>query len=152
MQTHWGTHRFQAVLRHCLRAASCLPSQQSEPRSQVFYRHPCRARCPLGGAHALQTRRYRTTRVPNMLGNRSSSRIGFGGVDPEATGRPSYQPSILLTLRGKPLRVLAIVEISAPRILSALSSILQSQKAFICSATRQSSEEACRRHRSAPKS
>ena len=25
--------------------------------------------------------------------------LGFGGVDPEATGRPSYHPSVLLNLR-----------------------------------------------------
>ena len=26
------------------------------------------------------------------------SELGFGGVDPEATGRPSYHPSVLLKL------------------------------------------------------
>jgi transposase len=28
--------------------------------------------------------------------------LGFGGVDPETTGRPSYHPSILLKLDPKP--------------------------------------------------
>ena len=31
-------------------------------------------------------------------GSDKAAELGFGGVDPEATGRPSYHPSILLKL------------------------------------------------------
>ena len=40
-QTHCGTHRFQAVLRHCLRAASCLPL--FETHGFLSVRHPMKS-------------------------------------------------------------------------------------------------------------
>ncbi len=36
--------------------------------------------------------------VDVFVGELDLAEVGFGGVDPEATGRPSYHPSILLKL------------------------------------------------------
>lgn len=55
-----------------------------------------RARCFL---NAWKIGSARTIRVIDVLvDDLDLAELGFGGVDPEATGRPSYHPSILLEL------------------------------------------------------
>jgi hypothetical protein len=51
------------------------------------------------GGRNIDTRHANPVRVVDaFVDELDLSELGFGGVDPEATGRPSYHPSILLKL------------------------------------------------------
>ena len=51
-----------------------------------------------GGSLALASLNLACRDLVPAFPQRSPAELGFGGVDPEATGRPSYHPSILLKL------------------------------------------------------
>jgi hypothetical protein len=57
-----------------------------------------RALCFLNAWKTVSARTIQFASSTSLSTNSNLAELGFGWVDPEATGRPSYHPSVLLKL------------------------------------------------------